>query len=183
MVIIGSGIHEKVVFPAQRDELVYPAGGVSVGGGLKEGMERYGWAKLSNVVFLNELNRRLEHESVLGVHAVAMDPGHMPDSRVFGAQGAWMFRAVNAVLKWLMAVGILKGWMQRRGFWMAEDSGRELVELVVGERGGKKGYWVGNVEGVTSGQANEEAIGREMWGRWVEWSGLKEGHTVLKNWR
>ncbi|KAK2677739.1 hypothetical protein RAB80_006479 [Fusarium oxysporum f. sp. vasinfectum] len=94
------------------------------------GFHRYGNSKLANIMFMHDLNAKLEKNPKLSsITAIAMDPGGMVDSRAHRIQTPFMRFAFSLVLILLPVLRHFTDTMRS-----AAQSGRELVELSVGER-------------------------------------------------
>jgi WW domain-containing oxidoreductase len=161
------------------------------------GFQRYGNAKLANVMFMHDLNRRLQqvtipcHPSLTptdqltprqdpklsSITVTAMDPGGMVDSRAHTHQKL-PIRAVMAVANTLMPLLRHITTDMRR----AADSANDLVELSVGDRfQGARGYYVGVKTDKAAEASKDEKDCERLWGACWEWTGMVAGETVLTN--
>ncbi|MCR2784216.1 MULTISPECIES: SDR family NAD(P)-dependent oxidoreductase [unclassified Microbacterium] len=118
----------------------------------------YGNAKLANVLFTKELQRRWGNE---GVNAVAFHPGAVATSFAAASSGAWRFVYTNPVTKRLMT--------------SAETGGSRLTWLALGTPGvdwqpGQ--YYERNRVARTSTLADDPMLGRALWERSAEMVGL-----------
>ncbi|KAF4343488.1 dehydrogenase reductase [Fusarium beomiforme] len=140
------------------------------------GFHRYGNSKLANTMFMHDLNAKLEkNPNLSGIAAIAMDPGGMVDSRAHRIQTPFMRLAFSLVNMSLPIVRQFTDTMRS-----AAQSGRELVELSVGEKfKGEKGYFMGarrEVEDVMCKDAHKRKI---LWDACWKWAGMREEETVL----
>ncbi|KAG5749421.1 hypothetical protein H9Q69_009335 [Fusarium xylarioides] len=140
------------------------------------GFHRYGNSKLANIMFMHDLNARLEKNPKLsGITAIAMDPGGMVDSRAHRIQTPFMRVAFSLVL---ISLPILRHFTDKMR--PTAQSGRELVELSVGERfKDAKGYFMGarrEEEDIACKDANKREL---LWNACWKWAGMKEEETVL----
>ncbi|KAF4947381.1 hypothetical protein FGADI_10452 [Fusarium gaditjirri] len=155
------------------------------------GFHRYGNSKLANIMFMHDLNAKLEKVSLYprldiikltyqnpklsGITAIAMDPGGMVDSRAHKIQTPFMRFAFSLVLISLPVLRYFTDTMR-----LAGQSGRELVELSVGERfKGTKGYFMGarrEEEDIACMDVHKREL---LWNACWKWAGMKEEETVL----
>ncbi|EXM21084.1 hypothetical protein FoTM2_002055 [Fusarium oxysporum f. sp. vasinfectum] len=140
------------------------------------GFHRYGNSKLANIMFMHDLNAKLEKNPKLSsITAIAMDPGGMVDSRAHRIQTPFMRFAFSLVLILLPVLRHFTDTMRS-----AAQSGRELVELSVGERfKGAKGYFMGarrEEEDIACKDVHKREL---LWNACWKWAGMKEEETVL----
>ncbi|KAJ5904172.1 hypothetical protein N7504_006555 [Penicillium tannophilum] len=142
------------------------------------GFQRYGMAKLANVTFANDLNRRLKKDPKLSnVFAVSMDPGGLPSSRG-QAEQKFSLRLIFAVINFLMPV--LKHLTTE--FRTTDDSGRDLVAVSVNPMfHGKSGYFVGQIQGSSTPASEELEWQKRLWNACWKWAGLSDGETILRD--
>ncbi|KAL3458857.1 hypothetical protein BJX64DRAFT_301679 [Aspergillus heterothallicus] len=163
--------------PDNLEELLKP-GPDPAGLAHDRGFQRYGTSKLANVMFMEDLNQRLQKDRKLSnITVTAMDPGGLPDSRG-QVQQKRMVRAVMAVFNVLMPV--LK--YVTTSFRTSKDSGRDLVTLSVGpEFQTKRGYYVGVNKGEGARISHDKASQSRLWEACWKWAGLTLAETVLQN--
>ncbi|KAF5687540.1 short-chain alcohol dehydrogenases/reductase [Fusarium denticulatum] len=140
------------------------------------GFHRYGNSKLANIMFMHDLNAKLEKNPKLsGITAIAMDPGGMVDSRAHRIQTPFMRFAFSIVL---ISLPILRHFTDTMR--PAAQSGRELVELSVGEKFvGAKGYFMGarrEEEDIACKDVHKREL---LWNACWKWAGMMEEETVL----
>ncbi|KAF9762217.1 hypothetical protein IL306_003510 [Fusarium sp. DS 682] len=157
------------------------------------GFHRYGNSKLANIMFMHDLNDKLEkvnpnlHTHALeliqmsqnpklsGITAIAMDPGGMVDSRAHRIQKPSMRLAFGLVFILLPIIQHFTDTMRP-----AAQSGRELVELSVGERfKSEKGYFMGarrEEEDVICKDLHKRKI---LWDACWKWAGMSGEETVV----
>ncbi|EWG53681.1 hypothetical protein FVEG_12061 [Fusarium verticillioides 7600] len=185
IVMLGSNTHyttrthplfkQRPGIPEDTELLVKPLPDKK-GRGHDGGFHRYGNSKLANIMFMHDLNARLEKNPKLsGITAIAMDPGGMVDSRAHRIQTPFMRFAFSLVLISLPILRYLTDTMRT-----AAQSGRELVELSVGERfKGTKGYFMGarrEEEDIACKDVHKREL---LWNACWKWAGMKEEETVL----
>ncbi|RDW92703.1 uncharacterized protein DSM5745_00025 [Aspergillus mulundensis] len=140
------------------------------------GFQRYGTAKLANVIFMEDLNRRLQSDPKLSnIRVTAIDPGGLVESRAQSEQKATVQR-LFAVVKFLMPV--LKH--LTTALRTNKDSGRDLVALSL-DPGfqGKRGYFVGQKRDTAAKVAGDVEVQRRLWEACWRWAGLSQDETVL----
>ncbi|KAK7402891.1 hypothetical protein QQX98_011376 [Neonectria punicea] len=185
VVMLGSSSHypERPVplsrltaeFPGDVEALVKPLPD-EPGDEHDRGFQRYSTAKLASVMFMHDLNRRLQQDPNLsGICVTVMDPGGLVDSRAHVHQKPAvrvMFAVVNALLPLLRRFTT----EVRRSV----DSARDLVELSVGDRfKGVRGYYVG-LKATESALVCKDAEKLSLlWDGCWRWAGLAEDETVL----
>ena len=186
IVMLGSGAHYperenplcklRPGLPNHLEQLLHPADD-DPAQVHDRGFQRYGTAKLANVMFANHLSERLDADPRLGhITVLTMDPGGLVGSRAQVEQKAPV-RAIMAGFNLLMPV--LKHVTQ--AFRTTEDSGCDLVAVSVGpEFQGKKGYFVGLNPDSPARASFDAKEQKRLWDACWEWAGLSEGETVLQ---
>ncbi|KAJ6109416.1 hypothetical protein N7486_001651 [Penicillium sp. IBT 16267x] len=149
------------------------------------GFQRYGMAKLANVTFANDLNRRLKKvkepphtdPKLSNVFAISMDPGGLPSSRGQAEQKISL-RLIFAVINFLMPV--LKHLTTE--FRTTEDSGRDLVAVSVDPVfHGNSGYFVGQIQRSATAASEDLEWQKRLWDACWRWAGLRDGETILQD--
>jgi NAD(P)-dependent dehydrogenase (short-subunit alcohol dehydrogenase family) len=118
----------------------------------------YGNAKLENILFTKELNRRYADA---GISAVAFHPGVIATSFASGAQGSWRFYYTSRLTKRMLA--------------SADVGGSRLTWLALGKPGvdwEPGGYYANNRLARTNRVADDPAIAKLLWDRSAEMVGL-----------
>ncbi|KAL4794083.1 hypothetical protein BDV19DRAFT_390593 [Aspergillus venezuelensis] len=140
------------------------------------GFQRYGTAKLANVIFAEDLNNRLQKDPKLSsITVTAMDPGGLVQSRAQVEQKGSVQR-IMAVVGFLMPV--------LRHFTSAlrtnKDSGRDLVAVSLDPIfAGKRGYYIGQKEDAPAQISHDTEIQKRLWDACWRWAGLTADETVL----
>ncbi|BCS25201.1 uncharacterized protein APUU_41645S [Aspergillus puulaauensis] len=142
------------------------------------GFQRYGTAKLANVLFTEDLNTRLKRDPNLSnITALAMDPGGLLASRAQSGQKASVQRLFS-VLNFLMPV--LK--YVTTVFRTNEDSGRDLVAVSLDPAfHEKRGYYIGQKAAMPSEVSGNVDLQKRLWDACWEWTGLTPDETALQN--
>ncbi|KAI9150375.1 Short-chain dehydrogenase iccH [Paramyrothecium foliicola] len=141
------------------------------------GFQRYGTAKLANVIFAYDLNRRLQADPRLStITVVAVDPGGLIDSRAHSEQRP-VVRTAFTVISRLMPV--LKH--LTTAVRTSDDSGTELVQLSVGvDHASKRGYFVGLQPASPAKLSQDQELQERLWRVCWKWTGMEEGETLLQ---
>ncbi|KAL4899904.1 hypothetical protein BDW74DRAFT_188786 [Aspergillus multicolor] len=140
------------------------------------GFQRYGTAKLANVIFMEDLNRRLQDNANLSnITVTAMDPGGLVESRAQGEQKATVQR-LFAVVKFLMPVLKHLTTTLRTN----KDAGRDLVALSLDPSfEGKRGYFVGQKRDTAAKVTGDGEVQKRLWEACWRWAGLGPDETIL----
>ncbi|OQV08332.1 hypothetical protein CLAIMM_12627 [Cladophialophora immunda] len=143
-----------------------------------KGYQRYGTAKLSNVAFMHDLNKRLQADTTLsGLSVVAMDPGGLAASRAQVEQRKSVRRIITVVN---FCMPVLKHFTST--FRPTSDAARDLVEVSVGPAfRGKRGYYVGQNPSPSATMSKDPEVQARLWEACWRWSSLKSEDTVLSN--
>ncbi|KAK3291038.1 uncharacterized protein B0H64DRAFT_50998 [Chaetomium fimeti] len=142
------------------------------------GFQRYGTAKLANVVFMHDLNARLlRHARLSSITVTCMDPGGLVGSRAHSEQKAgirWAFGVINVMMPLFRHLN--------SAVRTTADAGQDLVALSVGpEFKDKRGYFVGQKEGVSAEVSRNPEIQKKLWDACWAWTGLSGDETALGN--
>ncbi|KAL3471488.1 hypothetical protein BJX99DRAFT_24408 [Aspergillus californicus] len=140
------------------------------------GFQRYGTAKLANVIFANDLNNRLaKNPQLSNITVTAMDPGGMTSSRAHTEQKL-VVRVMSAIVNLLLP--ILKH--LTTAIRTTEDSGRDLVALSNGPTFDKKrGYYVGQTKAAPAPLSLDPEVQARLWTACWKWAGLTPEETAL----
>ncbi|KAL2127455.1 hypothetical protein VTI74DRAFT_10700 [Chaetomium olivicolor] len=157
------------------DELVHPRPDPP-GQVHDRGFQRYGTAKLANVVFTHDLNRRLQADPNLSAITVTcMDPGGLVGSRGQSEQKAavrWMMSMTNLMMPVLRH---LTTYVRTTA-----DAGRDLVALSVGRKfQGKRGYFVGQRQEASAEVSHDLEVQKRLWEACWRWAVMEGQETVL----
>ncbi|KAL4940596.1 hypothetical protein BDV06DRAFT_230260 [Aspergillus oleicola] len=142
------------------------------------GFQRYGTAKLANVIFSEDLNNRLQQDPKLSsITVTAMDPGGLVQSRAQVEQKGSVQR-IMAVVGFLMPL--------LRHFTSAlrtnKDSGRDLVAVGLDAAfAGKRGYYIGQKEDAPAQISHDAEVQKRLWDACWRWAGLTAEETVLRS--
>ncbi|KAJ5570231.1 short chain dehydrogenase/reductase SDR [Penicillium hispanicum] len=140
------------------------------------GFQRYGTAKLANVILANDLNRRFQADPKLSkITALAMDPGGLPSSRAQAEQKK-STRRLFAVMNFLMP--LLKH--LTTAFRTTEDAGRDLVAVSLDPKfQGEGGYYVCQKQASPTAISTDVEVQRGLWDSCCKWAGLSNEETML----
>ncbi|HYP73655.1 MAG TPA: SDR family NAD(P)-dependent oxidoreductase [Microbacterium sp.] len=120
----------------------------------------YGNAKLENILFTKELNRRFGHDRLA---AVAFHPGAIASSFASSSGGLWHWMYTNPVAN--------------RFLTPVEVGGARLTWLALGTPGidwQRGGYYANNKPARTSAVADDPGIAKKLWDRSAEMVGLTD---------
>ncbi|KAJ5679757.1 hypothetical protein N7462_008001 [Penicillium macrosclerotiorum] len=142
------------------------------------GFQRYATAKLANVTFANDLNKRLQKDLKLSnITVTAMDPGGLPSSRAQAGQKRstrFLMGAINFLMPVLKHCTTL--------FRTTEDAGRDLATVSSDPTfTGKRGYYVGIKTDFAAPVSQDPGIQKKLWECCWRWAGLTPADTPLKN--
>ncbi|KAL4926200.1 uncharacterized protein BDV17DRAFT_270259 [Aspergillus undulatus] len=140
------------------------------------GFQRYGMAKLANVLFAEDLNDRLQKDPNLSkITVTAMDPGGLVNSRAQSEQKRSAQR-LFAVVGFFMPV--LKHFTT--ALRTNQDSGRDLAAVSLDPAfAGKRGYLVGQKSDAPAQVSHDTEVQKRLWDACWTWSGLRPEETVL----
>ncbi|KAI0885105.1 NAD(P)-binding protein [Annulohypoxylon maeteangense] len=150
------------------------------------GMRRYGAAKLSQVMTLKELARRIPKDPALSnIVTLGVDPGGM--SSPLSRRASWFLRnialpivgaIIAPILTWLYPNGSLRTTWKSAGDVVraAFDSDGDLAH--------PNGLYINGTEPIeTSPEANDEKKTLRLWRDSLVYANVKEGDTVLADWK
>ncbi|SPN99159.1 related to dehydrogenase/reductase [Cephalotrichum gorgonifer] len=142
------------------------------------GFQRYGTAKLANVAFAYDLDKRLQADPDLArITVTVMDPRGLVESRAQSKQKLAM-RVIFSILAMLMP--LLRHLTS--ALRTNSDAGRDLVALSMdSEFQGKRGYFLGQKADSPAKEAKDQEIQKRLWDSCWRWAGLSEEETVLQN--
>ncbi|KAI1374795.1 NAD(P)-binding protein [Hypoxylon crocopeplum] len=151
------------------------------------GFRRYGAAKLCQVMMMRELARRLPHDPTLSKIAVlALDPAAMMSS--IARRSGWFVRVfivqivgplLAPIATWLNPNGDVRTTWKSAGdvLHAAFDTDAGLGERPNGV------YLNGSAVSDVGPEAKDEVKCRRLWSDSLGYAGVKEGDTVLADWR
>ncbi|KAI1875209.1 hypothetical protein JX265_004267 [Neoarthrinium moseri] len=154
-------------------------------GDIEAGFRRYGASKLCEVMMMREFSRRVESDQSLSrVAVLGVDPGAMPSS--LGSRGTLTLRMIFKLVMPLLnpiASALQPNGMLRTTKKSAGDVIRACFDSeTLGDR--PNGVYL---DGSQAGDVGAEAKDREkcerLWRASLVWAGVKEGDTVLGDWR
>ncbi|KAH8844088.1 hypothetical protein MCOR27_008563 [Pyricularia oryzae] len=155
-----------------------PAGG--------HGFRRYGAAKLCQIMMVYELQARLDADPALSNIAVlGIDPGAMPTPLTRRANPFFVLvgRAIFPILIFLSGL-----FSKNPEFRSSKKSAKDVMAAALSEdepygRSPKAVYYNGDEISTSSAESRDKRKGLELWRSSVEYTGLTEGETCLRNWR
>ncbi|KAL4952394.1 hypothetical protein BDW69DRAFT_200746 [Aspergillus filifer] len=165
--VIPDNVEELVKPTADPNDLIHD-----------RGFQRYGTAKLANVIFAEDLNNRLKKDPKLSsITVTAMDPGGLVQSRAQAEQKGSVQR-IMAVVGFLMPV--------LRHFTSSvrtnRDSGRDLVAVSLDPSfAGKRGYYIGQKEDEPAQISYDAEVQKRLWAACWRWADLTADETVLSS--
>ncbi|KAH6844725.1 hypothetical protein B0I37DRAFT_433293 [Chaetomium sp. MPI-CAGE-AT-0009] len=167
----------RAAIPDDLEHLVRPPPDAP-GEAYDRGFQRYGTAKLANVVFMHDLNARLLRDARLSsITVTCMDPGGLVGSRAHSEQKAGI-RGAFGVISVMMP--LLRHFTS--SIRTTADSGRDLVALSVEpEFKGKRGYFVGQTGATSAEVSRNPEIQKKLWEACWTWAGMSGGETALGN--
>ncbi|CAJ2502368.1 Uu.00g097620.m01.CDS01 [Anthostomella pinea] len=139
---------------------------------------RYGTAKLANVTFMHDLNRRLEADPKLpNLTVLAVDPGGLAASRSqvhMKKPVQRMMATINFLMPVLKHVTTM--------FRPTADAARDVVAVSVApEFRSRRGYYVGQRADVDAEISRDAGAQDRLWRACWGWSGLEPEETMLAN--
>ncbi|KAI1106422.1 NAD(P)-binding protein [Jackrogersella minutella] len=151
------------------------------------GIRRYGAAKLSQVMMMRELSRRLPQDPTLSKVAVlGLDPGGMASS--LSRRGGWFLRTVMLPLAGVFIAPLL-GWFNPNGDLRTTwKSAGDVVRACFDTDGGlgerpNGVYLNGSAISDAGPEARDEAKSRRLWRDSLGYAGVEKGDTVLVDWQ
>ncbi|KAI8964800.1 NAD(P)-binding protein [Daldinia sp. FL1419] len=159
--------------------------------GLKEdpcaGMRRYGAAKLCEVMMMRELARRIRQDPSLSKIAVlGLDPAAMTSG--ISRRGNWLVRVlIMKIIGPLLAP--IATWLSPNGDLRTTwKSAADVIHACFDTDGGlgeyPNGLYLnGSAVADVGPEAKDEAKCRRLWSDSLEYANVKEGDTVLADWR
>ncbi|KAI0830962.1 NAD(P)-binding protein [Hypoxylon sp. FL0890] len=157
--------------------------------GLKQdpcaGMRRYGAAKLSQVMMMRELSRRISEDPVLSkISVLGVDPAAMISG--LARRAKWYIRTM---IQFLVVLGPVLTWLNPNGDLRTPwKSAGDVIHACFDTDGGlgehPNGLYLNGTLIVDVGpEAKDDTKCRRLWQDSLEYAQIKEGDTVLADWR
>ncbi|KAK2604314.1 hypothetical protein N8I77_007256 [Diaporthe amygdali] len=146
------------------------------------GFRRYGAAKFCQVMMIPELQRRLDTDPALSrICVLGVDPGSMTGNLT--RRGPWFIQIMfQFIMPWLAP---LMAWLQPNGALRTLKLG--AADIIAGAFKGapppKGMYFYGPRVEEMAAEARDVRKRERLWVETVGYTGLKEGETILTNWR
>ncbi|KAK5635099.1 hypothetical protein RRF57_010813 [Xylaria bambusicola] len=150
------------------------------------GYRRYGASKLCEIMFMRELAKRLKTDpSLSAIGTLAVDPGAMPTGLARRTPSKFL-RAASVVAGPLMS--IMSRFSTPNGHYRTTaQSASDVINAAFDtEKLGKRPdgiYLNGSVVADCGPEAKDEGKCEVVWRESIGFAGIKEGDTVLTNWR
>ncbi|KAI2471075.1 NAD(P)-binding protein [Annulohypoxylon bovei var. microspora] len=148
------------------------------------GLRRYAASKMCIAMMIGELQRRLDEDpSLNGISILGVDPGWMATGI---ARRHPNYSFVRTVMPW---VASLRSLLTPNGMFRTPDrSARDIVAVMFGEKpvGGMKPkglYLKGAMQAEVSAEARDKDKRQMVWRSSVGYARLKDGDTMLVNWK
>ncbi|KAI0180745.1 NAD(P)-binding protein [Hypoxylon sp. FL1284] len=151
------------------------------------GFRRYGASKLSEVMMMLELAQRVSKDPALSkISVLGLDPGGMQSS--LARRGPWVVRVL--ILQIIMPLfAPLATWLNPNGdLRTTSKSAADTIHASFDTDGGlgehPNGLYLnGSLVSETGAEAKDETKRRRLWSESLGYAGIKEGDTVLADWR
>ncbi|KAJ9133876.1 Protochlorophyllide reductase B, chloroplastic [Pleurostoma richardsiae] len=150
------------------------------------GMRRYGASKLCQIMFMHELQARLDKDPALSnISVVGLDPGGMASTLL--RRATWfkrviltglLLRAASTAMAWVAPNGALRPTSKS-----AADALRACFDTKTLGEHPRALYLNGSQEGQTGKEARDVAKRMALWRDSVAYARLQDGETVLASWR
>ncbi|CZS97695.1 related to dehydrogenase/reductase [Rhynchosporium agropyri] len=154
--------------------------------GWASGMRRYGASKLLGVMWMYEVQRRLNSDPVLSnISILSMDPGAMGGTGITKRSPlfirfitGWLIPLFQHVAVWLSPNGFLRPtWKSAQDLMLAS-----FDENYLGKHP-KAVYLNGSVNAESSAESRDEEKQKQLWTESVKLAMIRDGETALKNWK
>ncbi|KAI1084622.1 NAD(P)-binding protein [Whalleya microplaca] len=149
------------------------------------GIRRYGASKLSEIMMMRELSYRLPKDPELsGISVLSVDPGAMPSSLT--RRGTWFLRVLIPILMQLLAP-IMTWWSPNGDVRTTWKSAGDVVRACFDTKDlgqyPNGVYLNGSAVADISPEAKDKEKTTLLWRESLRYAGVKEGDTILTNWR
>ncbi|KAG4440763.1 hypothetical protein IFR05_003750 [Cadophora sp. M221] len=154
--------------------------------GWASGMRRYGASKLLGVMWMYELQRRLDSDPALAnISILSMDPGGMGGTGIAKRAGpmirfitGYVVPVLQHISVWLFPNGPLRPtWKSAQDLMLASFDDNYLGTHP------KATYLNGSVKATSSVESRDEAKQKQLWDESIKLAMIRDGETVLKNWK
>ncbi|KAI1455488.1 NAD(P)-binding protein [Annulohypoxylon moriforme] len=152
----------------------------------RNGLRRYGAAKFCLVTMISELQRRLNLDPVLHrVSTVGVDPGSMASPEGIARRTDWLGRnIVHGIIMPVMGCVLMWLYPESNGkMRTTARSARDVMRAVMDISAAKAAYFDGTALAETASEAQDTRKQRMIWRDSVRYARLKEGDTMLKEWK
>ncbi|KAI2465628.1 NAD(P)-binding protein [Annulohypoxylon bovei var. microspora] len=151
------------------------------------GMRRYGAAKLCQIMMMRELARRLPKDPALSkIATLSMDPGGMTTS--ISRRSTWLLRNILLPIVGALVAPLLT-WLSPNGKLRTPwKSAGDVLHAAFDTDGGlgeyPNGIYLNGSEIADIGpEAKDETKSRRIWKDSLVYANVKEGETVLADWK
>ncbi|KAF2436944.1 NAD(P)-binding protein [Tothia fuscella] len=159
-------------------------GEASADDAFRSGLRRYAMSKVMMIMFMYELQRRLnDSPSLSSISILGLDPGWVTTE--IGRNSPFVARAIMQLFQVLAPPLSL--------FWpnifvrTAKKTGDDLLRVCFDNKKFGEHPKAAYVDGSELGEPSEESKDSEkagaLWKGSLKWAGIKEGDTVLENWK
>ncbi|KAI1412254.1 NAD(P)-binding protein [Hypoxylon sp. FL1857] len=152
----------------------------------RNGLRRYGAAKFCLVTMISELQRRLDLDPLLHrITTVGVDPGSMASPEGVARRTNWFGRnIVHGIIMPIMRYVMMWLYPESNGkMRTTARSARDVMRAVMDVSIAKAAYFNGTALAETVSEAQDVRKWEMIWRDSVRYTRLKEGDTVLKNWK
>ncbi|KAI1094285.1 NAD(P)-binding protein [Rostrohypoxylon terebratum] len=152
----------------------------------RSGIRRYGAAKFCLVTMISELQRRLNSDPVLNrVTMVGVDPGTMPSVEGVARRINWFVRTISQRIIFPIIAYVMM-WLypeHNSKIRTSARSARDVMRGVMDVSLPKAAYMDGMALAQTGIEAQDVKKWEMIWRNSVRYTQLKEGETVLEEWK
>lgn len=152
--------------------------------GLKAGARRYGASKTMLVMFMYELQRRLNADPDLSnISILAVDPGLMGGTKLT-RNGVMILKIISQIATLFQGIIV---WISPNGSLRSpKKSAGDLLRAAFDEKElgvhPKAAYLNGSEPKVSGKEARDEQKQKMLWEQSLKLAGIEEGSTILKSW-
>ncbi|KAI1204771.1 NAD(P)-binding protein [Annulohypoxylon truncatum] len=152
----------------------------------RNGMRRYGAAKFCLVTMISELQRRLNSDPLLHrITTVGVDPGSMASPEGIARRTNWFGRSiVHGIIMPIMGYVMMWLYPESNGkMRTTERSARDVMRAAMDVSVAKAAYFDGTAPAERASEAQDVRKREIIWRDSVRYTQLREGETVLKDWK